>query len=99
MVNDDLLVVNVAALHKASADIQGALNTLQTQLGQLERDAAPLVAGWSGAAREAYDARQAKWQRAAADLSAILRDIKQALDDSAADYQRTEHHNTGLFQQ
>jgi WXG100 family type VII secretion target len=98
MAHDDLLVVNVAALHKASADIQGALNTMHNQLAQLERDAAPLVAGWSGTAREAYDVRQSKWQQAAADLSAILRDIKQAIDDSAADYQRTEHHNTGLFQ-
>jgi early secretory antigenic target protein ESAT-6 len=98
MPNDDLLVVNVAALQKASADIQGALTTLHNQLGQLERDAAPLVAAWSGDAREAYDARQAKWRQAAGDLSSILRDIKQAIDESAADYQRTEHRNTGLFQ-
>jgi early secretory antigenic target protein ESAT-6 len=98
MPNDDLLVVNVAALQKASADIQAALNTIHNQLAQLERDAAPLVAGWSGEAREAYDVRQAKWQQAAGDLSAILRDIKQAVDESAADYQRTEHRNTGLFQ-
>jgi 6 kDa early secretory antigenic target len=98
MPNDDLLVVNVAALQKASADIQTALNTIHNQLAQLERDAAPLVAGWSGEAREAYDVRQAKWQQAAGDLSAILRDIKQAVDESAADYQRTEHRNTGLFQ-
>jgi early secretory antigenic target protein ESAT-6 len=98
MPNDDLLVVNVAALQKASADIQGALNTIHNQLAQLERDAAPLVAGWSGEAREAYDVRQARWQQAASDLSTILRDIKQAIDESAADYQRTEHRNTGLFQ-
>ncbi|OLE28645.1 MAG: hypothetical protein AUG44_06895 [Actinobacteria bacterium 13_1_20CM_3_71_11] len=98
MPNDDLLVVNVAALQKASADIQAALNTIHNQLAQLERDAAPLVAGWSGEAREAYDVRQAKWQQAAGDLSNILRDIKQAIDESAADYQRTEHRNTGLFQ-
>jgi 6 kDa early secretory antigenic target len=98
MAHDDLLVVNVAALQKASADIQGALNTMHNQLAQLERDAAPLVAGWNGTAREAYDVRQSKWQQAATDLSAILRDIKQALDESAADYQRTEHRNTGLFQ-
>jgi 6 kDa early secretory antigenic target len=98
MPNDDLLVVNVAALQKASADIQAALNTIHNQIAQLERDAAPLVAGWSGKAREAYDVRQARWQQAAGDLSNILRDIKQAIDESAADYQRTEHRNTGLFQ-
>jgi early secretory antigenic target protein ESAT-6 len=97
MPNDDLLVVNFVALQKASADIQSALNSLHNQLAQLESDAAPLVAGWDGTAREAYDVRQAKWRQAATDLSGILRDIKQALDESAHDYQRTEHRNTGLF--
>src|SRR5439155_8169202 len=98
MSSGDVLVVNFAALQKASTDIQSALNTLQSQLAQLERDAAPLVAGWDGEARQAFDVRQAKWQRAAADLSTILRDIKRALDESAADYQHTEKRNTGLFQ-
>jgi WXG100 family type VII secretion target len=98
MGNGDVLVVNFAALQKASADIQTALSTLHSQLGQLERDAAPLVAGWDGEARRAYDVRQARWQEAAADLAAILRDIKRALDDSAVDYQHTERRNTDLFQ-
>jgi WXG100 family type VII secretion target len=98
MTENDMLVVNFAAMQKASADIQTALNTLTTQLAQVERDAAPLVAAWDGTAREAYDIRQAKWQRAATDLSGILRDIKRALDDSVADYQHTEKRNTSLFQ-
>jgi WXG100 family type VII secretion target len=93
----DVLVVNFAALQKASADIQTALSTLESQLAQLERDAAPLVAGWDGEARQAYDVRQARWQQAATDLANILRDIKRALDDSAIEYQQTERRNTGLF--
>jgi WXG100 family type VII secretion target len=95
---NDMLVVNFAALQQASADIQSALNALTSQIAELERDAAPLVATWDGAAREAYDVRQARWRAAADDLSRILRDIKVALDDSAVDYQQTEHRNTGLFQ-
>jgi WXG100 family type VII secretion target len=98
MNNGDVLVVNFAALQKASGDIQNALNTLESQLGQLERDAAPLVAGWDGDARQAYDVRQARWRQAATDLTDILRDIKRALDDSALDYQQTERRNTGLFE-
>jgi WXG100 family type VII secretion target len=98
MTDNDMLVVNFAAMQKAGADIQTALNTLSSQLAQVERDAQPLVAAWDGDARAAYDVRQAKWQRAAADLSDILRDIKRALDDSAADYQHTEKRNTSLFQ-
>ncbi|GIF65425.1 ESAT-6-like protein [Asanoa ishikariensis] len=96
--NDDVLVVNFPALQQASADIQRALNTLDTQLGQLERDAAPLIASWDGEARQAYDQRQSRWRTASADLQSMLRDIKRALDDSAADYLSTEKKNTSLFQ-
>jgi WXG100 family type VII secretion target len=97
MSNDDTLVVNFAALHQASADIQQALGALDTQLSQLERDAAPLVATWDGEARQAYDVRQTAWRRAAGDLSAMLRDIKVAVDESAVDYDAAERRNTKLF--
>jgi WXG100 family type VII secretion target len=95
--SDGTLVVSFAALHKASDDIQVALNNLHSQLDQVERDAAPLVASWSGAAREAYDARQTKWRTAAADLAGMLRSIKVAVDQSAADYFAAEQHNRNLF--
>ena len=95
--NDDILVVNFPALQQASADIQKALNTLDTQLAQLERDAAPLIATWDGDARQAYDQRQSRWRAASADLQAMLRDVKLALDDSAADYLSTEKRNVNLF--
>jgi WXG100 family type VII secretion target len=96
--NDGVLLVNFGALAQASADIQKALNELQSQIGQLERDAGPLVATWSGPAQAAYRARQQKWQTAANDLSDILRNIKLAVDDSAADYQNTERAATQRFE-
>src|SRR5262245_23607807 len=95
--NDDLLVVNFAALEQASADIHNALNQMESQLSQLEADAAPLVATWSGEAKASYDVRQAKWRQAAADLASMLRDIKIAVDESAADYLSTERRNANLF--
>jgi early secretory antigenic target protein ESAT-6 len=96
--NDAVLVVSFPALQQASADIQKALNTLDAQLGQLERDAAPLVASWDGEAKQAYEQRQAKWRSASQDLQAMLREIKIAVDESAADYLNTEKRNTRLFQ-
>ncbi|MEU1685237.1 WXG100 family type VII secretion target [Micromonospora sp. NPDC005707] len=93
-----VLVVNFAALQQAGADIQRALTTLESQLGQLERDAAPLVSSWSGEAREAYEQRQARWRAASQDLQAMLRDIKLAVEDSATDYLDTEKRNVNLFQ-
>ncbi|MGC4886336.1 WXG100 family type VII secretion target [Micromonospora sp. DT227] len=92
-----VLVVNFAALQQAGADIQRALTTLESQLGQLERDAAPLVASWNGEAREAYEQRQSRWRAASQDMQAMLRDIKLAVEESAADYLDTEKRNANLF--
>lgn len=94
----DMLVVQFGALQQASGNIQGALNTMESQLSQLESDAAPLVSTWVGDAQIAYQQRQEKWRTAAQDLSNILRDIKAAVDESAADYLSTEKRNTALFQ-
>ena len=96
--DNGLLLVNFGALQQGSADIQRALNTLQSQLSQLERDAAPLVATWSGAAQAAYAERQRRWTAAADDLAAILRNIKVAVDESAADYQDTERRAQQRFE-
>ena len=94
---DGLLVVNFAALEQASRDIQSAINELEGQLANLDADAKPLVATWSGAAREAYDANHLKWTNAANDLTRMLRDIKVAVDESAAEYQVTETRNANMF--
>ena len=96
--NDGLLLVNFGALVQAGADIQKALNELQSQLGELERHAGPLVASWGGDAQVAYQERQRRWQSAATDLSEILRQIKIAVDDSVVDYQDTERRATQRFQ-
>jgi len=93
----DRLVVNFASMQQASSDIQRTLGALDQHLGDLERSAAPLVNTWTGDAKQAYSERQETWRRAAADLTAILGDIKRALDDSAVDYADTERRNASLF--
>jgi 6 kDa early secretory antigenic target len=94
----DVLVVNFAALHQASADIGTALDTMRTRLDELERQAAPLVSTWDGEARQAFEQRQAAWRRAAGELSTMLHSIKLAVDTSAAEYLSTERRNARLFQ-
>jgi len=96
--DNGLLLVNFGALQSAGQDIQKALTELQSQLTQLEQDAAPLVATWQGEANEAYQQRQARWRQASGDLSEILRNIKLAVDDSVADYLDTERKATNRFQ-
>ena len=48
-------------------------------------------------AQQAYQVRQTRWREAAENLSVMLRDIKRALDESAAEYLTTENRNTALF--
>ncbi|GIF15097.1 WXG100 family type VII secretion target [Actinoplanes teichomyceticus] len=96
--NDGVLLVNFGALQQAGADIDKALRTLRSQLDQLERDAAPLVATWAGDAQEAYAQRQARWRAASTDLESILRQIRVAVSESAADYVATERAATQRFQ-
>jgi WXG100 family type VII secretion target len=98
MANDGLLLVNFGSLQQASADIQKAVNTLTSQLDQLERDAGPLVQTWDGEAKQAYAERQAKWRSASQDLQAILQNIKGAVDQSVQDYISTERQAAQRFQ-
>jgi len=98
MVDNGLLLVNFGALQQGSADIQKALSTMQSQLSQLDHDAAPLVATWAGDAQAAYAERQRKWTSASEDLANILRNIKVAVDESAQDYQDTERKAQQRFQ-
>lgn len=98
MASDGVLLVNFGALQQAGADIQKAVNALQSQLDQLEKDAGPLVASWEGEAQQAYAERQATWRAASQDLQNILQNIKGAVDQSADDYLRTEKQATQRFQ-
>jgi early secretory antigenic target protein ESAT-6 len=96
--NDGMLRVNFGALNQAGADIHRAITKLESELSQLEQDAAPLVATWQGSAQSAYAERQRRWQTASHDLKTILRDIKNAVDASASDYQDTERKAQARFE-
>jgi early secretory antigenic target protein ESAT-6 len=96
--NDGLLRVNFGALTQAGADIQKAISRLESELTQLEQDAAPLVSTWTGEASSAYAERQKRWRTASRDLQHILHDIKKAVDASASDYQDTERKATSRFE-
>jgi WXG100 family type VII secretion target len=95
--SDGMLKVNFGALNQAAVDIQKAINTLESQLSQLEQDAAPLIATWDGAAMQAYAERQQAWTSASDHLKAVLSQIKGAVDESAADYLSTEQRAANLF--
>jgi early secretory antigenic target protein ESAT-6 len=98
MAGDGMMLVNFAALQQAAVDINKGISTLQTQLDDLEKSAAPLVQIWQGEAREAYYARQATWRKSAQDLTQILQNIKTPVERSTEEYQTTEKQAAQRFQ-
>lgn len=95
---DGKLVINFNSLAQAAQDINNAIRTLESQLGDCEQSAQPLLATWTGAAQEAYNIRQARWRQAAGDLTQMLRDIQAAVEDSTANFQHAENRNKALFE-
>ncbi|WP_433793047.1 WXG100 family type VII secretion target [Actinoplanes sp. CA-252034] len=96
--NDGHLLVNFNSLHQARLDIAKAVNKLNADLEYLEGEGKKLQGTWSGAAQDAYDVRQRKWQSASQDLQIILAEIGSALERSRDDYQETERAATQRFQ-
>ena len=97
MDHDQPLTVNFDRMFQVSAHIKQTIEFITTQLGELERHAAPLVAGWGGEAKAAYDQRQQTWNQASQELVTVLTAIRRAVDESMVDYGATEHQNVRLF--
>jgi early secretory antigenic target protein ESAT-6 len=81
-------------------ELEGARNSIQTtwtsisqQLDELKRYLQPMKETWTGDAAIAYQADQAKWDRAATDLNQVLNQIGVALGTSNDNYQAGEAAN------
>lgn len=89
--------VTFGALTAAQNDVSGAAARITTQLDDLKRFLAPLVATWSGVAADDYHAKQVMWDRAAADLTAVLAQIGVALGAAHDSYQQVETANAARW--
>ena len=89
--------VTFSALAAAQTDIQATFGRIQTQLDDLKRFLAPMVATWTGQAAESYQVTQRKWDTSAADLSVVLDQIGKNLGAANANYQSTESANAARF--
>jgi WXG100 family type VII secretion target len=91
------LVVNFAVLHAAAEDIRTAVNTMNSELDALRQSLQGIVATWDGEAKNAYAARQAQWDEAAANLNTLLSNIQQAVTRSAEIMAAREQANMQRF--
>jgi early secretory antigenic target protein ESAT-6 len=94
---DGQIKVTFGGLEAAAGNISTQANKVQGSLDDLKQYLQPLVAGWTGNAAEMYNAHQAKWDQAAADLQQVLAAIGSAVMRAAEDYRDGERHNAARW--
>ena len=87
------IAVNFEQLQSTQEELAAAGSAIEAQLADLKRYLQPVVATWSGAAAETYQAKQAEWNTAATDLNAVLVSVSHALAEVADSYRSTEASN------
>lgn len=91
------ILVNFGTLQNASAEVRSTAGRVQQQLDELKAGVQRIAASWEGKAQEGYQARQAEWDRSAADLQQVLNQIATALESAAQNYQATENRNAAIW--
>lgn len=97
MTNASEIRVTFSALNAAQGDVSTTASRISTQLEDLKRFLAPMVATWQGEAAELYGQKQRTWDTAAADLAAVLAQIGVALGSANESYQQVEHANAARW--
>lgn len=82
--------VDHGALGQGAQDLLGAARGVQARLDGLEADLRPLAGGWTGQAREAYDGAKARWDRAIAEMIAMLHETGASVDAANAEFRSTD---------
>lgn len=89
--------VTFGAIEAARADVAGTSQRMMSQLEDLRRFLAPLVATWEGQAATEYRIRQKQWDTAAAELTAVLAQVGVALGTANDGYRQVEQANAARW--
>jgi early secretory antigenic target protein ESAT-6 len=92
------LVVNFAVLRSAADDIASTVASMNSEMDGLKQSLQPIVAAWDGAAKTAYQTKQAQWDSAAADLNTLLTQLQAAVTRSADAMEARERANMQRFE-
>jgi 6 kDa early secretory antigenic target len=84
---------NSQTILNAQSDVNNAASGIDQQLDDLARYLSPMKAEWDGGASGDYQVLQQRWDTAAADLNAVLRDTRTLLDQIHQRYLETEGRN------
>ncbi|RAY11453.1 hypothetical protein DPM19_29530 [Actinomadura craniellae] len=93
----DYTLVNFGGMQNGQANFVNALNQFKAALDQLDGDIRTHLAEWDGDARAAYTQAQARWNQAAARMTAVVQGMGGAIGDSHDIHRRAENVNTNLW--
>ena len=91
------ILVSFSTISNAASEVRATAGRIESQLSDLKAGVQRIAASWEGKAQEGYQARQAEWDRSAADLHSVLTQIAGALDNAAQNYQATENKNASIW--
>lgn len=91
------LHVDHAALAGAAQELVSGARRIGARLEQLEGDLAPLRAGWTGAARGAYDEAKAQWDAAITEMVQLLAQVGHGLEAADAEYRAADLRGAARF--
>ncbi|MGQ0839122.1 WXG100 family type VII secretion target [Actinokineospora sp.] len=94
---NDMISVNFAEVANAASSINSTSSQLENLLSDLRSRLAPLDAGYTGDAKEAWAAKQAQWNTAYDELKQVLSSISVAVQHSGENYEATEKANASKW--
>ena len=89
--------VTFAEVANAASQISSAAKSVDQQLDDLRSKVSSTLAGYEGDAAAQYQAAQDKWDKAAADLQAVLAAIGTAVQQAGEAYETSERQNAARW--
>jgi len=91
------ILVTFAAVEQAATDVDSVAGQIAQELDDLRSYLAPLVATWEGTASADWQSLQNRWNSAATDLNAVLRQMASNLRIAANNYINAESANASIW--
>ena len=88
---------DLAEMERFELAVAGSVRRIEQRLAELRAGLVPLRARWTGDAASAWDHHQRTWDAAAADLTAGLTALHQAISVARANYAATVAANVGMW--